>query len=290
MSLTATPPTLAFSDLERGQDHQAMTLQLHSFNAEDAVELRMHCTNPRLTVEALPHQPGAVRVTLLCSEAGAVQGTIVCTSPAGSITVPISAVVLEPAKYQALRSSTPARAQPQPSGFVERLCADERPSGSMLTDADAQRCRPVVHVRALRIDDAAMRGSTRRRTLSLGGSGVPLGVPLVWAEPDPMATAADPTDPTDLAAVSISEREHRAIAQAQVSEGAVRQQRESRETAGAQRSLLELVRQVSTARNALERAEQERVIPDGAAAPCRALQAPGPTSNQPALHVVPPYM
>ena len=80
MSLTATPPTLAFSVLERGHVHYAMTLQLHSFDAADAVELRMHCTNPRLTIEALPDQPGAVRVALLCSVAGVVQGSIVCTA------------------------------------------------------------------------------------------------------------------------------------------------------------------------------------------------------------------
>ena len=239
MSLTATPPTLAFSVLECGHVHYAMTLQLHSFNTADAVELRMHCTNPRLTIEALPDQPGAVRVSMLCSVAGVVQGTIVCTSSAGSITVPISARIMEPAKFQAMSRSTPARAQPQPSGFVEQLSLGERPGGNVLSDAAAQRCRPVVHVRAVRVDDAEFQAFTRRRTLSLTGGS---GVPLVWGEPDASTDAAATVDPA-----AISEKEHRAISKTQIEEGAVRQQRESAEMAGVQRTLVSLVRQVLTA-------------------------------------------
>ena len=237
MSLTATPPTLAFSVLECGHVHYAMTLQLHSFNTADAVELRMHCTNPRLTIEALPDQPGAVRVSILCSVAGVVQGTIVCTSSAGSITVPISARIVETGKFQALQRSTPARAQPQPSGFVEQLSLDERPGGGGVTEAAAQRCRPVVHVRAVRVDDAEFQAFTRRRTLSLNGGG---GVPLVWGEPG----ATDAAATADPSPAAISEREHREISKTQIEEGAVRQQRESAEMAGVQQTLVSLVRQV----------------------------------------------
>ena len=222
MSLTATPPTLAFSVLERGHVHYAMTLQLHSYDAADAVELRMHCTNPRLTIEALPDQPGAVRVALLCSVAGVVQGSIVCTSSGGSITVPISARIVEPAKFEALQRSTPARAQPQPSGYVEQLGLDERPDGGVITDAAAQRCRPVVHVRAVRAADAESQAFTRRRAQYPAGSGV---APLVSGE----AGATEAAETTEPSPAVISEHEHRAISKTQIEEGAVRQQRESAE-------------------------------------------------------------
>ena len=222
MSLTATPPTLAFSVLERGHVHYAMTLQLYSYDAADAVELRMHCTNPRLTIEALPDQPGAVRVALLCSVVGVVQGSIVCTSSGGSITVPISARIVEPAKFEALQRSTPARAQPQPSGYVEQLGLDERPGGGVITDAAAQRCRPVVHVRAVRAADAESQAFTRRRAQYPAGSGV---APLVSGE----AGATEAAETTEPSPAAISEHEHRAISKTQIEEGAVRQQRESAE-------------------------------------------------------------
>ena len=263
MSLTATPPTLAFSVLERGHVHYAMTLQLHSFDAADAVELRMHCTNPRLTIEALPDQPGAVRVALLCSVVGVVQGSIVCTSSGGSITVPISARIVEPAKFEALQRSTPARAQPQPSGYVEQLGLDERPGGGVITDAAAQRCRPVVHVRAVRAADAESQAFTRRRVQYPAGSGV---APLVSGEPG-ATEAADTTEPSPAA---ISEHEHRAISKTQIEEGAVRQQRESAEMAAVQRTLVSLVRQVHVAMSALDRAEQDG---DGFPESMRTLQA-----------------
>ena len=263
MSLTATPPTLAFSVLERGHVHYAMTLQLHSFDAADAVELRMHCTNPRLTIEALPDQPGAVRVALLCSVVGVVQGSIVCTSSGGSITVPISARIVEPAKFEALQRSTPARAQPQPSGYVEQLGLDERPGGSVITDAAAQRCRPVVHVRAVRAADAESQAFTRRRAQYPAGSGV---APLVSGEPG-ATEAADTTEPSPAV---ISEHEHRAISKTQIEEGAVRQQRESAEMAAVQRTLVSLVRQVHVAMSALDRAEQDG---DGFPESMRTLQA-----------------
>ena len=271
MSLTATPPTLAFSTLECGHVHYAMTLQLHSFNAADAVELRMHCTNPRLTIETLPDQPGAVRVALLCSVTGVVQGTIVCTSSAGSITVPISARIVEAAKFQALQRSTPARAQPQPSGFVEQLSLDERPGGGGLTDAAAQRCRPVVHVRAVRVDDAEFQALTRRRSLSLNGGG---GVPLVWGEPG----ATDAAGRTDPPPAAISEKEHREISKTQIEEGAVRQQRESAEMAGVQRTLVSLVRQVLATHYVLC-ASYYALLTSHYSGLARAAGAPGPHPN-----------
>lgn len=200
-SLVAAPGTLYFGDLKRGHTHFAMHLQLYA-DASDAVEIRTHCTDPRLTVEAVPDKPGTVRVSLLCSAAGRVQGTLVCTSPSGSITVPVSARVLEPTVFQAMSVSVPGRTQPQPSGIVEQVAVGARPSGGIV---DVNR-RPLVHVRALRVQGAA---TPKRRPAAT--------VPLVWMEADPALQSEPPAQ--------ISEREHNAVAHAQISEGAVRQQK-----------------------------------------------------------------
>ncbi len=253
-NLTATPPTVAFGDLEQGKGHHfAMVMQLHSPNAADAVELRTHCTDPRLSVEAVRYKQGAVRVSVLCSSAGLVQGTIVCTAPGGSIRVPISARVLEPSQYKALHDSTPARMQTKPSGFVETLEADDEPPSAT---ADVHR-RPVVHVRALRFDDGVTAPQRRRPAAT---------VPLVWTETDPALR----TDPGP--GPSVSPREHRAVDRMQVSEGAVHQAREAREVAGAQHSLARLVQHLNGLKGALARAEQKGQVPAAVAAQLQGLQ------------------
>ena len=76
-----------------------------------------------------------------------------------------------------------------------------------------------MHVRALRINDS--KATTRRPAAT---------VPLVWMEKDAALHGAPNAE--------LTEREHIAIAEAQIAEGAVRQGGETRDLAGAQRSLL----------------------------------------------------
>jgi len=245
--LIASPGSVQFADLKRGNAYHAMRLQLHSSNAADAVEVRMHCDDPNLVVEVVTDKPGTVQLVLFCSQPGTVKGSLVCTSPSGSITVPVSARILEPTVYQAMRLSTPLRGQPQPSGLVEELTNRRR-----VAPVDVGR-RPPVHVRALKLNEPA--GARRRPAAT---------VPLVWTEKDPALQDA-PSAP-------LSKHEHTAIAVAQITEGAANQQRESKDVAGAQRSLLRLVSQIHSTRNAVEMVVQAAALPEATLQPCRALQ------------------
>lgn len=245
--LIASPASIQFADLKRGNSYHAMRLQLHSSNAADAVEVRMNCDDPNLVVEIVPDRPGTVQLVLFCSQPGTVKGSLVCTSPSGSITVPVSARILEPTVYQAMRLSTPLRGQPQPSGLVEELTHRKRGA-----PVDVMR-RPPVHVRALRLNEPA--GARRRPAAT---------VPLVWTEKDP-ALEDKPSAP-------LTKHEHNAIAVAQITEGAANQQRESRDVAGAQRSLLRLVAQINSTRNAVEMVVQADALPEATLETCHALQ------------------